>query len=65
MIRNAKMLRAFEDRLLLEDSSSHEQRVAVFQALLEHAKRLGAMPPANPLEGIEIDIRMAEVINGL
>jgi len=54
-----------EDRLLVEDSSSHEQRLALFQALLEHARRLGAMPPANPLEGIDVDVRLAEVINGL
>jgi hypothetical protein len=35
----------------------------IFEALYEEAKQLGVFPLKDPLEGIEVDIRLARALN--
>ena len=63
MIRNADKVREFEERYLAENRLSLEQALAIVDALWAEGLRLGSLPPADPLEGIDVDIRIARVLN--
>jgi hypothetical protein len=65
MIRDAAALEEFERSLQAADSTTYEQRLSIFWALLTHARNMGAMPPKDPLEGLEVDIHLARVLNAL
>jgi len=65
MIRNARLLRDFEDELARRTPADHRGNLRVAEALLEHARRLGVWPPADPLEGIEVDVRVARMTHVL
>jgi hypothetical protein len=63
MIRNSRILRAFEDDLARRTPPDHLGNLRLVEAMLEEARQLGVWPPADPLEGIEVDIRMARILN--
>lgn len=63
MIREPELVRRFEDEQLRKESTDHASGLAVFEALWEEARSLGVLPLADPLEGIEVDIRLAEALN--
>lgn len=62
---------AKESRLLLEFEKAQRsgftpdflRSLRTFEALYDEAKYIGVFPLKNPLEGIEVDIRVAKVIN--
>lgn len=54
------------ERKLMENSRIDiEENIRIFNELLKFARFIGVLPLKNSLEGIEIDIRYAEVINGV
>lgn len=63
MIRDPKPLRDLDDRLAAGAVVDFAANRRVFAALWEHAVRLGVLPPADPLDGIEVDLRLAEALN--
>ncbi len=63
MIKDSKLLASFEKRFISESRLSYEKALDLIEAMLEEALSLGIMPPDNPLEGIETDIRVARIIN--
>ena len=64
MIKNPKMLEEFENQFISgEGRIPYAQSLEIFTALWEEGVALGAIPPADPLEGIEVDIRMARILN--
>ncbi len=63
MVRNPDLLRAFDDDQVRGSPPDYFQNLKIFEALYEEARRLGALPPADPLEGIEVDIRIARALN--
>ncbi len=64
MIKNPDVLKKFEDNFLeSEGRLSHEQSLKIFAAMWREAVNLGVLPPKDPLEGIEVDIRVAKVLN--
>jgi hypothetical protein len=63
MIRNPKILRAFEDDLARRTPPDHFAGLRLAEAMLEEARSLGVWPPTDPLEGVEIDIRVARILN--
>jgi len=65
MITNRHMVEELEDRLLREESLTHEEKLRLLEAMLEHARAMGALPGDDPLEGIEVDIELARVLNAL
>ena len=63
MIKNPKKLREFEDNFLRASGPwPYEQALRHFTALWQEAVSLGVLPPQDPLEGIEVDIRIARVL---
>ncbi len=54
---------AFESELLRREQLTLEQKFRMLDALHAEAVALGALPLRDPLEGIEVDIRIARVVN--
>jgi hypothetical protein len=63
MIRNQEMLQEFEDRLVSQASADYFTSLEIFEALWAHATELGVLPPEDPLDGLEVDLRLAEALN--
>jgi hypothetical protein len=63
MIQNASILHSFENTLTRREPADHRRSLLIFEALYCEARTLGIIPLQNPLEGIEVDIRLAGVLN--
>jgi hypothetical protein len=63
MIRDPDLWRAFEDDLCRRTPPDHLRNLHLVEALLEEARRLGVWPPTDPLEGIDVDIRVARALD--
>jgi len=65
MVKNTLKLQAFEAERIRAEKVDVEQNLRILDALYEEALMLGALPPKDPLEGIEVKIRMAHMLNGI
>ncbi len=65
MVKNGKFLQDFEDEQTAKDDMTLEQKLSLLNSLYKYALKLGTLPPDNPLEGIEDDIKLAKIINGV
>ncbi|HVN71172.1 MAG TPA: hypothetical protein VMU10_04040 [Desulfomonilia bacterium] len=64
MIRNPEIYRQFEDAYQKNQGHlSRSKSLALVESLWEEAKSLGIFPMKDPWEGIEVDIRIARVLN--
>jgi hypothetical protein len=64
MIKNPEKLKQFNEKFMCgRGRISFEQSRILFTALWNEGVALGVLPPADPLEGIEVDIRMARILN--
>lgn len=64
MIKNPEILENFEsDFIRNRGRLSHEQSRKLFSAMWKEAMLFGVFPPSDPLEGIEVDIRVARILN--
>ncbi|GBD10212.1 hypothetical protein HRbin22_02479 [Candidatus Thermoflexus japonica] len=63
MIRDREAWRRWEARWQRGHPADPEENFRVFQTLLEMARAVGAWPPSNPLEGLEVDIALARKVN--
>ncbi len=63
MIQNPKKLEALNRELTRTENVSYLESLAIFEALHRQAVSLGVINSDNMLEGIEVDIRIANAIN--
>lgn len=63
MIKNARLLAEFEDNELRKEKPDYGSALRLFEAMWNEAMRLGVMPLKDPLEGIEVDIKIARILN--
>ena len=56
---------ALDRRLARERPVDHARNLRVVEALRQEAVALGVWPPADKLAGVEVDVRVARVLNGL
>jgi hypothetical protein len=64
MIKNPEFLQSFEDHFIREKGKlSFKQAMNLFSDMWKEGIRLGVLPPKNPLDGIEVDIKIAKVLN--
>lgn len=63
MVKNPTLLKQFENSLLKEGGVDYRQNLRMFEALFEGARTLGIFPLKEPLDGIEVDVHFAKVIN--
>ncbi len=65
MIRDKRKWRQFEREFAREEELTIEQKYKILNALLQEAWTLGVFPPKDPLEGIEVKIKVARIINAV
>jgi len=64
MIKNPALLRKIEDDFVRHEGRlDYNQSLRIFTDMWNEGVRLGVLPPKEPLEGIEVDIRIAKVLN--
>ena len=63
MIKNAQLVENMERDFILRQKLSYKQSMQIFESMWNEAVRLGVLPPRDPLEGIEVDIKIAKVLN--
>lgn len=63
MVRDSTFLREWEDRYVASQPADFHANLRLVEAMYEHARALGVFPLADPLEGLETDIRVARVLN--
>lgn len=63
MIADRSLLEEFEKEQISSSKAHYFRNLCIFEALLREAKSLGIFPPKNPLEGIEVDLRLARAMN--
>ncbi|MGQ9647343.1 MAG: hypothetical protein ACUVWO_12495 [Thermodesulfobacteriota bacterium] len=64
MIMNHEFLK-FESEFLKKERVDIEKNFSLVGALHHEAVTLGVLPPKNPLDGIEVDLKIAKVVNSV
>ena len=63
MIKDVALWEAWEREYLASEPVDIARNLALLDAMYEWARSLGVFPPTDPLEGIEVKIRMARILN--
>jgi hypothetical protein len=64
MISNSEILRKFESNFIGDHGHlSYEQSRKLFTAMWKEGVMLGVLPLADPQSGVEVDIRIARILN--
>ncbi len=64
MVRRPDIIRKFEDDLARKEGRvPYARAIKIVTSLWQEGRALGVFPGKNPLEGIEVDIHMAKVLN--
>ena len=63
MLRNPELVEFFEKSQMRREASDYFRNLRILEALYQEARSLGILPLKDPLEGIEVDIHLAKVIN--
>ncbi len=62
MVKNAHLLEELDRQDAREHPLTIEQKYAILNAMYDYARKVGAFPPQDPLEGLEVDLRLAELL---
>ncbi len=65
MIRNRQLIENFEKIILSRDNSNYFKKLEIYEEMYKWAKFLQVFPLKNPMEGIEVDIKVAKILNGI
>ena len=64
MITDRDVLRKFEDDLIRKETGiNHDQSLHLFTSMWKEGVLLGVLPPKDAMEGIDVDFRIARVLN--
>ena len=63
MIKDVRLLAEFEDNEIRKEQSDYGSALRLFEAMGKEAMLLGVLPLKDPLEGIEVDIKIARILN--
>jgi hypothetical protein len=64
MIKDAEILGKFERNFISSQGRlPYEQSRKLFAAMWKEGVTIGVLPPVDPLAGVEVDIRMARILN--
>ena len=56
-------MKKFEDQWISTQKLTPEQAFQILDSMREEAVTLGTLPSKDPMEGIEVDLRIAEILN--
>ncbi|MEQ8189132.1 MAG: hypothetical protein ABRQ39_14260 [Candidatus Eremiobacterota bacterium] len=65
MIKNQQLLERFEEDFLKKEQLTLKEKFLILDSLYKEAVSLGIIPLKNHLDGIDVDIKLAGVINGV
>ena len=65
MIKDKKMWEEFEREIERNTPLNVEENFKIFEAMYQEAKDFGVFPLKDSLEGIEDDIKLARILNGI
>jgi len=65
MIKDNILLERFEKDLKIREKADYFKNLKIFEEMFKEAVYLNAFPLKDPLEGIEVDIKIAKVINNV
>jgi hypothetical protein len=65
MVKDYKKFETFEKELMKLEKPGLVKNFKIVEALYDEAVALGAIPLKDPLDGIEVDIRIAKAINSV
>lgn len=65
MIKNPEKLRNFELEIKRREKTTFRRNIRLVEAMYEEALSLGIFPPKNALAGIDVDIKIAKVVNSV
>jgi hypothetical protein len=63
VIKDAEYFEEFNRQELTKEKVDYLSALRIFEGMWKEAISLGALPSKEPLEGIEVDIRIAEILN--
>lgn len=64
MVKNSELLKRFEDSFIKDEGRlPFDKSIKLFASMWNEGVKLGVLPPKDPLEGIEVDIKIAKVLN--
>ncbi|MBM4053999.1 MAG: hypothetical protein FJ264_04855 [Planctomycetes bacterium] len=65
MVKDPTYLQQFERNLKKRERPDYHKNMEIFEGMYKEAVYLKVIPLINPLEGVEVDIRIARVINSV
>ena len=63
MIKNHHLLRKLEKEFISQENLPYPKSLRLFEAMWEEGVLLGVLPPGDPAEGLDVDIRIARILN--
>ncbi len=63
MIKNIELWESFQKKMLKNEQISFEKTLKIMDSLWREGVKLGVLPPKDILEGIEVDIKIASILN--
>ncbi len=63
MVRDPTFWAEWEARYIASQPADFQRNLKMLEAMYEYARFLGVFPLADPLEGLETDIRVAKALN--
>ena len=63
MIKDAILLSRFEQEEMKKEAPNFRTALRIFEGMWLEGKAMGVLPLKDPLEGIEVDVRVARMLN--
>ena len=63
MIRNPHLVRKLEAAHSARENLPYDKALRIVESLWQEGVALGVLPPRDPSEGLEVDLRIAGVLN--
>ncbi len=63
MIKDIEYFEKFETEFISKQEFSYEDALRIIESLWEEGMILKVLPPKDPIEGIETDIKIAKILN--
>jgi hypothetical protein len=63
MIKNSHLVRKLEEDFIAREELPYRKALHIFESLWQEGVTLGVLPPQDPSEGLEVDLRIARVLN--
>lgn len=65
MIKNYKGFSKFENEILSKEKVDIKRNFFIVEEMYKEARQMGAIPSKNPLDDIEVDIKLAKILNSV